>query len=137
MNQFLIATHYTLAEGFAEAVRFFNRDISNVDYLNCYVDSAEVETEMRDKIKSYGDCNLIVMTDIAGGSVNQIAARLMKEYSFHLITGLNLPLLLELSFKTGDLNVEDIHLAVKTSRDQISYINELPVSSVEEDTEEL
>ena len=34
MNQFLIATHSTLAEGLVHAVHFFNSEATNVHYLN-------------------------------------------------------------------------------------------------------
>ena len=47
MSQVLIATHSTLAEGFAQAVRFFKPDADNVHFLNGYVASTEFERELR------------------------------------------------------------------------------------------
>ena len=43
MSQILVATHSTLAEGFAQAVKFFKADADNVHYLNGYVQSQEFE----------------------------------------------------------------------------------------------
>ena len=41
MNQFLIATHSTLAEGLANAIHFFNSDAANIHYINAYVEDNE------------------------------------------------------------------------------------------------
>ena len=50
MSQVLIATHSTLAEGFAQAVRFFKPDADNVHFLNGYVASTEFERELREGV---------------------------------------------------------------------------------------
>lgn len=47
MNQFIIATHATLAGGFADVVRFFKSDLENVQFINAYVESQEFEKEFR------------------------------------------------------------------------------------------
>lgn len=59
MNQFIIATHATLAGGFADVVRFFKSDLENVQFINAYVESQEFEKEFRtalEKVKGE-ECN--------------------------------------------------------------------------------
>ena len=66
MSQVLIATHSTLAEGFASAVRFFKADADNVRFLNGYVASTEFERELRaalDELPADGG-PVVVCTDI-------------------------------------------------------------------------
>lgn len=139
MNQFIIATHSHLAQGLVETVRFFKNDADNIEYLNCYLDdeSSQVEKLLRQLLDKYSDKNVIVMTDIGGGSVNQTAARLRQEYGFKLIAGINFPLLLDLVYKTEDLTDEAIDKAVNTARQQLFYVNEVMPSSGQGDTEEL
>ncbi len=137
MNRFIIATHSTLAEGFWNALKFFNQDIDNVEFLNCYVETNEVEKELRERLEQYPDDNLIVLTDIAGGSVNQTAAKLMKEYSFHLITGINLGLLLELVFTGDELNDEMIAASVSQAQSQMIYMNRAAASEADDDSDDL
>lgn len=48
MSQILVATHSTLAEGFAQTVKFFKADADNVHFLNGYVQSQEFERELRE-----------------------------------------------------------------------------------------
>lgn len=137
MNRFIIATHSTLAEGFWNALKFFNQDIGNVEFLNCYVETNEVEKELRERLEQYPDDNLIVLTDIAGGSVNQTASKLMREYSFHLITGINLGLLLELVFTGDELNDEMIAASVSQAQSQMIYMNRAAASEADDDSDDL
>ena len=101
MRQVLIATHSTLAAGFAPAVRFFKPDADNVHFLNGYVASTEFERELRAALGELpaGDGPVVVCTDIPGGSVNQVAMRLANEYGYLLVRGVNMPLLLELVYE--------------------------------------
>ena len=137
MNRFIIATHSTLAEGFWNALKFFNQDIGNVEFLNCYVETNEVEKELRERLEQYPDDNFIVLTDIAGGSVNQTASKLMKEYSFHLITGINLGLLLELVFTGDELSDEMIAASVSQAQSQMIYMNRAAASEADDDSDDL
>lgn len=137
MNRFIIATHSTLAEGFWNALKFFNQDIDNVEFLNCYVETNEVEKELRERLEQYPDDNLIVLTDIAGGSVNQTASKLMKEYSFHLITGINLGLLLELVFTGDELSDEMIAASVSQAQSQMIYMNRAAAMEADDDSDDL
>ena len=137
MNRFIIATHSTLAEGFWNALKFFNQDIDNVEFLNCYVETNEVEKELRVRLEQYPDDKLIVLTDIAGGSVNQTASKLMKEYSFHLITGINLGLLLELVFTGDELSDEMIAASVSQAQSQMIYMNRAAASEADDDSDDL
>lgn len=123
MNQFIIATHSTLAGGFADVVRFFKSDLENVQFINAYVESQEFEKDLRSCLDRVREDNVIVLTDILGGSVNQTAARLMREYEFQLVTGINLPLLLELFFIPDPVTPEMIAEIVERAREQIIYVN--------------
>ncbi len=123
MNQFIIATHSTLAGGFADVVRFFKSDLENVQFINAYVESQEFEKDLRACLDRVRGDRVMVLTDILGGSVNQTAARLMGEYGFSLVTGINLPLLLELFFIPGDITPEMIAEIVERAKEQIIYVN--------------
>ena len=105
MNQFIIVTHATLAGGFADVVRFFKSDLENVQFINAYVESQEFEKEFRTALEKVKGENVIVLSDIMGGSVNQVATRLMQEFSYQLITGINLPLLIELKIPKSSLGI--------------------------------
>lgn len=122
MNQFAIATHSELAEGYVKAVDFFLSGLQNIHYINAYTVSQEFEKDFLHLIDSI-EGNIIVLTDIANGSVNQVCAKHMSEKNYQLITGVNLPLVLELVFHEEDLTPETLQHAVEDAKTQMIYMN--------------
>ncbi|MBS6954692.1 MAG: hypothetical protein KH230_15845 [Enterocloster asparagiformis] len=136
MNQFIIATHATLAGGFADVIRFFKSDLENVRFINAYVESQEFEKELRKCLGEVQGEPVVVLTDILGGSVNQVATKLMGEYGYQLITGINLPLLLELVFIPDPIAPERIEEIVRCAREQIIFVNGFAGTSDEAGTDD-
>ena len=65
----LIATHGTLAEGFKSALSIIIGNVDKIDVINSYV----TDTSLSDQLDAYFnscDDNLVVCTDLFGGSVN-------------------------------------------------------------------
>lgn len=139
MNQFVIATHSTLAQGFAQAVHFFYPEVENLQFLNAYVDSQELEKELRAVLDRVRGENIVVLTDIPGGSVNQVAMKLQAEYGFQLAAGINLPMLLDLVSESADVGAQAIRSALETGQEGMVYMNDLtvPAGAGGEDSEEL
>ena len=135
MNTFIIATHSTYAEGLYNCLKFFKNDIDYVHFINVYVEDTEFEKSFRNMVESLNAKNLIVLTDMPGGSVNQICTKLMNKYKYHLISGINFPLALELIFQVEEINKEMIQEIVESSKNQIVYVNEMFHCSEEEDEE--
>ena len=133
MNRLLIVTHSTLAQGLYETLSFFMGKLDNVEYINAYVENNDIRVVFENKIQSYGDDNVIVLTDIPGGSVNQIAMELMPKYGYHLVTGTNLSMVLELALKQNELSHEEIKEIVDNSRNNVLYMNDLSIASTEND----
>ena len=105
-------------------MRFFKSDLENVQFINAYVESQEFEKEFQTALEKVKGENVIVLSDIMGGSVNQVATRLMQEFSYQLITGINLPLLIELTFMPDGITAEQIRNSVVNAREQIVYVND-------------
>lgn len=124
MNYFVIATHSTYAEGLYNAIKFFKSDCDNVRYINAYVEDQEFEKCFRNTIENIKQENLIIFTDMAGGSVNQVVTNISREYDYKIVTGVNLPLLLELLFNPNDLTIEDLRNSVENAKEQLMVIEE-------------
>ena len=136
MNQFLIVTHSTLAEGLVHAVHFFNSEATNVHYLNAYVEDNEFEKALRAKLDEIPDGNLVVLTDLAGGSVNQIAARLMQEKPFILVTGINFQLVLEMIYQSEDITADLAAESGERAKAEMLCMNTLSSETSEEADED-
>lgn len=61
---------------------------------------------------------MVVCTDIPGGSVNQVAMKLADEYGFMLVSGVNMPFMLELAF-SDDATYGALAATVANAREQL------------------
>lgn len=97
-KKLLIATHSVFADGIKNAMELVTGEQNSVSTLCAYTnDMTEVETPIKEIIDALcDDEELIVTTDIFGGSVNNEFMKYLSKSNIHLIAGVNLPLLFEL-----------------------------------------
>lgn len=130
MRKLVIASHSTLAQGFKETLEFLTGQKGRVTALCAYVESNE---DIDEKVKHLLEENeeVIVLTDMAGGSVNQkFFARISEKV--HVIAGLNLPLAMSILLQL-DASELDLPALIEESRQQIQYMNEELSQTIEED----
>lgn len=136
MNSFLIITHSTLAEGFYNSTKFLSGLTTNVKFIDAYIDESDWTKEAEEIISSQDkDKELIVLTDIYGGSVNQKMTLMLAKYHFILITGVNLPLVLSLVLETQPLTKEKCKNLVEEARKQLQIIEPIKSDSNETDSD--
>lgn len=140
MRRFLLASHADFARGIFESLRFILGEVEDVDVLCAYTDGApDVKAFARERVESVapGD-ELIVVTDLFGGSVNNEFMVHVGKPGFHLVAGLNLPLLIELVTRrneAGDTGAI-IDAAVEASRGVILRCNKVPGGKPRDDGNE-
>lgn len=127
MSQFIIATHSYLANGYQSSLKFFDNSVNNVQFINAYVDE---QTNFTDELSQMLDRmpneQVVILTDMPGGSVNREAVNLIKKYHCQVISGINLALVLELVLNADQtLSDETIRLAVSQAQKQLIYVNDL------------
>lgn len=126
MRKILIATHERYAEGIKAAAELILGPQPEVTTICAYTEDVSLADGLE---KYFSSCmqedQVIVLTDIYGGSVNQACMKYMDRPGRHLLTGLNLPLLLQV-LTMGD-TLEDngaFQAVVKEAREQLSYVND-------------
>lgn len=131
----LLASHGTLAQGIYSALKIIVGNVENIDYLNAYVEGVDFKKDCEEYFEQHKDEQLLVCTDLFGGSVNQAIMQKLKEGSFILVTGMNLPLLLELSIaaNVGDLDEDKVREIINNTKDQQMLVNDLLNTTVEDD----
>ena len=136
-RRFLIATHSTLAEGFTNALMFFAGDGIDVTYINAYIDGKPIDEKINSFFSTLNDQDeLIVLTDLLAGSVNQNLYKYISREHTHILTGINLALALSLVLESANdyLTKERINQLVNSSRENIVYMNEFQ-AEVDDDDE--
>lgn len=118
--KYLIVGHGNYAEGVMNTLKFFKDDLENIDILSY---GSMMEEELEKYVLNERE-ELCVITDLLGGSVNLAAMRLLQKKQFHLLTGVNISLLLELIF-TNPTSKKEIEEIVVMAREQMVFVNEM------------
>ena len=135
MRQILIATHSNLADGFLASMKYFLTDISNITVINAFTKDNNIEKTISDYFETHKNDEIIAFTDIYFGSINQILSRYFGKEDYHLITGTNLPVLLEILTKPSDqkLSSEEIDQMITKCKESIIYMNTYKTESGDDD----
>lgn len=124
MNRIILASHSNLAKGMYDSLKFFNNDIEDsISYICAYEDGLNFENTLRETLDHIDGENILVFTDIIGGSINQTAVKFLKSYPIHVISGMNLPMLLSVVFAPEEINDKNIGAYITQGKDQIVYMN--------------
>lgn len=112
-RKIILATHGHLGEAVKEACELVMGKQENVSVMSV------VEGVGADEIYSFfcheiGGCEKgrddlpLVLVDILGGSAYGQAIRTLKDYDITVITGLNLPMMIEVMMTRGDLSYKEL-----------------------------
>ena len=127
-RRIIIATHGTFAEGIKASLKIIYGDVSEIECICAYVEpSIDYQKVFRDAVarNDYATTELVVVTDVLGGSVNNEFMELLGEYPFHLVTGLNLGLLLGIVCAPVGQTPDQIRETVNEAGKTLVYCNDL------------
>lgn len=125
MRKILLVSHSTLAEGMHGFISMIMGLNENILFYNAYEESDTFESDIDSILDDNKSSELIVVSDLLGGSVNNYLLNKMDQ--IHLVTGMNPLLVLYLAINlNNDQNVtEIIKKAIEEGRKGIVYCNEL------------
>ena len=142
MRHFIISSHSHLVEGMVSALELIVGKIDNLSFYNAYTEEETGDNEhfkekiMREINSIPKEDDIIIMTDMFGGSVNNELLDLCKNKNCHLVTGMNLLLVIGLCLGSEEEPInEQIHRLVEEAKTGIIYCNELNSDSEFENEE--
>lgn len=124
----IIATHGIFADGIYDSLSMIIGEKENIERLNAYVDeNKDYPKIIEDYVAShnYNESDLLVITDLYGGSVNNEFMKYLEDYPFYLVSGLNLGLLLEFALLQKPLSLELVKETIAKSKGNIVLCNEI------------
>lgn len=139
MKKIIVATHHELAKGLKSTFNYIAPDIIEIIEISAYLDNISVENQVREALQQFNkDQQVLVFTDLLGGSVNQEFVKYLSEYNIKLISGVNLPLLLTLglSLSSGELSEDNIRDGIEEARKQLVYVNDVLLEQEVDDLDE-
>jgi fructoselysine and glucoselysine-specific PTS system IIA component len=127
-RKFLIATHGTFAAGVKSSLDLIIGLVEHVFLIQAYVDdTVSVETQIKEVMDQVSDNDeLVIFCDILGGSItNQMLQHALRP-NVYIISGFNLPLLIEVLMADAGTPVEEvITSAIDNAKEQMTYVNKL------------
>lgn len=140
MRKLLIATHGHFAAGIKETMDFILGDTTNTEVICAYVESGFDMNKEVERVISNLDNNdeLIVFVDLIGGSVSNAFSTRISDSRIHLISGVNVPMLIEIA---TSLDSEDdirsiIESSIHSGREGINYVNDIIKQASESEEED-
>ena len=128
MRKFLIATHGTFSAGAKSSLEMIIGTLENLFIIQAYVSGNQaIEDEIKSILTQVNDADeLVIFSDIMGGSVtNQLLQQAVKP-SVHIVSGFNLPLLIEVMLGDAETPVDEIiESAIINAKEQMVYVTKL------------
>jgi mannose/fructose/sorbose-specific phosphotransferase system IIA component len=127
MRQYIIASHGIFSKGIMDSVGMIVGQFQNVDCISVVPgDSPEtISGKIEELLQTKGDkSEFIVLTDVFGGSVTNSFFPYIKTHNIHVITGVNLPLALEILVADEQEELQTvIDAAIERGREGMKYLN--------------
>lgn len=126
-RHYIFASHGTFAHGILNSVELILGRQNNIHTLCAYINEGDDLTEQVEQLINVfpAEDELVVITDIFAGSVNNEFIRFIKRPGFHLIAGLNLPLIIEMLIAPQDEALPSLITdSLTNARQSIQYCNQ-------------
>ena len=123
MKQILIATHGKMASGIRYTAELIVGQMAEIETIDAYVTPEDnVEEKFKEYFQKHEHDRVIVFTDLMGGSVNQKLMEYSKKENVTLITGTNLPMLMQVMLADDDVTDEEIQEYIDDARNELQMV---------------
>lgn len=134
-RKFLIATHGAFARGIQSSLDIIIGPMDHVFLIQAYLDgNKSIEADLQKVMDQVSpEQELIIFSDLLGGSVNNQILRFALREHVHIVSGFNLPLIIEIMLADPNTPVEEIiKNAISGAREQMVYVNDLVSARLKE-----
>lgn len=127
----ILVSHGRLALGMKDTVKFIMGDMPNLSAYAAYIDNNETEYvyNIEAELEHYPNEQFVICTDVLGGSVNTTMVQFLKDYkNVEIITGMNLPLVLQLLAQNSVPDDDSFAELIKQAQGGLVDVNKLLVN---------
>nr|WP_248628633.1 hypothetical protein [Enterococcus cecorum] len=132
----ILASHGKLAEGMKDTLEMIVGKNENIYAFAAYSDGSETKflEDIQAIINENQDEQIVIATDVLGGSVNNEMIQLLNRYpQVYLISGMNLPVIITLATAVCPLTTEMIEEAISMGKEGVVFVNQLMKENNEEE----
>lgn len=127
MVNVLIVTHGEFGRELLKSSEMIIGKIDDVESISFKVGESfeTLAKEVTDAIERLSDDELIVFTDMYGGSPFNAVQRASKNFNFYHITGINFPLFIDIAVSKSTYSLEEIaEKIIKNGKKSIVFVND-------------
>lgn len=127
MRKYILASHGKLSEGMVDSVHMIMGDIQNLSWVSLSFGEHpdKIRYALEKDILQHPQDEYIIISDIAGGSVNTALLQLLKIKNVHVIAGMHLGMILALCTSEDADTSLMINQVLKETKANIIYANDL------------
>lgn len=132
----VIASHEKMADGMKDTLNFISGGIQETIALSAYVDNRSAEETIEEVMDGFEEEDeVVVLTDLMAGSVNQKFFKYRTRPHTHIVSGMNLPVAFQIAMEPlGEYITEErMKEMIEAAREEMKYINEIADDEDEED----
>lgn len=132
MKKILIATHGKMASGLKHTAEFLVGNAADITAIDAYVEAdQDLEAELQRFFDAAKDDEVYAFTDLQGGSVNQKMMVYADRPNVKIMTGVNLPIVVQVILGDEKLSEEELAEFLSEAREELKIMNfELPKKTV-------
>lgn len=136
MAKFLFVTHGRMASGVKSTLEIIAGHFDNLTAIDAYVDSKNIVELVNDYFANIStNEQLIMLSDIENGSANQLLFKHLERSNTFLITGVNLPLVLQLAlFDKPELKESELEEAIDEAKKSIKLFKDIENDEQEDES---
>lgn len=124
MKQILIATHGKMASGIRYTAELIVGKMAEIATIDAYVTPEDnVEKKFEEYFAQHENDRIFVFTDLMGGSVNQKLLGYSQKENVTLITGTNLPVLMQVLMADDDVTEDEIREFIDDAREELQVVD--------------
>lgn len=136
MKHYVLASHGGFSKGIYESIQIIIGEQPNIHIVQAFVEGNNDITSLVEETLAAipPEDEVIVCSDVFGGSVNnEFMKQLRNRNHMHLITGMNLPLLMQLFLSVEEDTEKMIHDIVNSEDKRVKYCNDMLSSAAKEE----
>ena len=135
MRKIILASHGELANGMKMSVEMIAGEQDNLYAVSMCgtMGPLDVLQKVKEILAEDETCQVILITDLPGGSVNTALSELLREERCSLVSGMNILLVLDIVMSDESSNIDEIlESALRDAKKTISNVGEMLNSQEEE-----
>lgn len=137
MLKIFLSSHGRFASGIKSSLDILLGNSENVTIFDAYLDESTVQDKLNEFYETVNpEDQVLLLSDLYGGSVNQVMCLYLEKPNTMLVAGVNLALVLELAVRQDNISESELEELIEQSRSMLRLVKlDLSTNNNEEEND--